>query len=257
MTIAPPITRFAGLPIRPVDVDDNVRLLAERDPAAPFAAYTTPNVEFVYLRRKHADMAQAMEDSFVCSNDSRILHRLGKLAGLELKFSPGSYVVRRLFEDGIVAPNDPVTVIGVTPEIVGVIRERFGLRNLHHHIPPMGFIHNEDAVRAAVDFVAANPSRFIFIAVGPPQSERFCRKLAQNGRVTGLGLCIGSSLLVLTGRGTSAPDFMEKTGLVWLYRLAMEPGRLWRRYLVNDLQGLAVCLADILAIRLKMRRTDA
>jgi exopolysaccharide biosynthesis WecB/TagA/CpsF family protein len=257
MTTAPPITRFAGLPIRPVTVDETLSLLAGRDMAAPFAAYITPNVEFVYLRRKNADMAAEMERAFLCSNDSRILHRLGSLAGLELKFSPGSYVVRRLFEDRVIQPDDPITIVGVTEVIVGDIRERFGLTNLHHHIPPMGFIHREDAVHAAVDFVAAHPARFVFVAMGPPQSERFCHRLTQDGRATGLGLCIGSSLLVLSGRGSPAPAFMEKNGLVWLYRLAMEPGRLWRRYLINDLQGLAVCLADILAIRLRMKHPHA
>jgi N-acetylglucosaminyldiphosphoundecaprenol N-acetyl-beta-D-mannosaminyltransferase len=46
---------------------------------------------------------------------------------------------------------------------------------------------------------------------------------------------------------------MEQRGLVWLYRLIREPRRLWRRYLVNDLVGLALCLADLVALRLRLR----
>jgi N-acetylglucosaminyldiphosphoundecaprenol N-acetyl-beta-D-mannosaminyltransferase len=47
---------------------------------------------------------------------------------------------------------------------------------------------------------------------------------------------------------------MEHSGLVWLYRLIKEPGRLWRRYLVRGLAGVALCVADIFAWRLGLRR---
>ena len=33
-----------------------------------------------------------------------------------------------------------------------------------------------------------------------------------------------------------APKWMQKIGLEWLWRLCMEPGRLWKRYLIDDMQ---------------------
>ena len=130
---------------------------------------------------------------------------------------------------------------------------QFGLTRVAHHNPPMGFIHDADAVRAAVDFVAAHPGRFVFVAMGPPQSEKFCQRIIDDGRATGLGLCIGSSITTLTGRTPSAPRWMEDRGLVWLYRLAREPGRLWRRYLVRGLYGLGLGLIDSVAFRLGLK----
>ena len=47
---------------------------------------------------------------------------------------------------------------------------------------------------------------------------------------------------------------MENAGLVWLYRLAREPRRLFRRYLINDIIGLGLGLMDVAAIRLGRRR---
>jgi UDP-N-acetyl-D-mannosaminuronic acid transferase (WecB/TagA/CpsF family) len=46
---------------------------------------------------------------------------------------------------------------------------------------------------------------------------------------------------------------MEKSALVWLYRLAREPKRLWRRYLVRGVFGLGYGLWDALRLRLGLK----
>ncbi len=245
--------RFAGLRIHPMSVEGAVQELAERPASAPFAAYLTPNVEFIYHHRHDPFMQAAFQDCFLSTNDSRILHRLGKLAGLELGFAPGSYVAPRLFAE-VIRPDDPLAVIGATAPVVEALRRIFGLTNIVQHIPPMGFIRDPQSVRAAVEFIAAHPSRFVFVAMGPPQSEALCHAVRVDGRATGLGLCVGSSLQVLTGAVQAAPTWMERSGLVWLHRLAREPGRLWRRYLVHDLYGLGVGLTEIVRYRLGLRR---
>ena len=251
--IAQQILRFAGLHIHPLGVDEAVQVLAERPAQAPFALYLTPNVEFIYHQRHDPLMQAAFQDCFLSTNDSRILHRLGKIAGVELGFAPGAYVTPRLFSE-VIGPDDPLTVIGATPQIVEALRRAFGLTHVVQHIPPMGFVGDPQSVRAAVDFIAAHPSRFVFVSMGPPQSEALCQAVRADGRATGIGLCVGSSLQVLTGAIQSAPAWMERSGLVWLHRLAREPGRLWRRYLVHDLYGFCVCLTEIARYRLGLSR---
>jgi exopolysaccharide biosynthesis WecB/TagA/CpsF family protein len=154
----------------------------------------------------------------------------------------------------VIRPDEPITIIGCQPRLVADLKAAFGLTKVAHHNPPMGFIFNDPAVRDAIDFVVAHPARFVFVAMGPPQSEKFCQRVIADGRSTGIGLCIGSSLAILTGQSKPAPEIMERAGLVWLHRLAKEPGRLWRRYLVRGLYGLGLGLADVFAIRLGLRR---
>ncbi len=244
-----PVFHFAGLRINPLTVDQTIAALTARDPAAPFATYTTPNIEHIYHRHRNAEFDQACESSFLSTNDSRILHRFGKLAGLEFQFAPGAYVVDRLFRQTI-RPDDALCVIGGDQDLMDRVRTQFGLKQLAHHVPPMGMIRNDDAVRAAIDFIVAHPGRYVFIAMGPPQSEQFCRRVIADGRATGIGLCIGSSFTVLTGQINPAPAWMEKSGMVWLYRLIKEPSRLWRRYLVRGVYGVGRCVGAALAVRL-------
>jgi N-acetylglucosaminyldiphosphoundecaprenol N-acetyl-beta-D-mannosaminyltransferase len=47
---------------------------------------------------------------------------------------------------------------------------------------------------------------------------------------------VGGSVDVLAGETRRAPDWMQRTGLEWAYRLGQEPRRLFRRYLVGNLQ---------------------
>lgn len=45
---------------------------------------------------------------------------------------------------------------------------------------------------------------------------------------------VGAAFDFHTGRVAQAPAWMQRSGLEWLFRLAQEPRRLWRRYLVDN-----------------------
>jgi exopolysaccharide biosynthesis WecB/TagA/CpsF family protein len=97
----------------------------------------------------------------------------------------------------------------------------------------MGLKQKPEAIVKAAAFAAAQPSRFTFICVGAPQQELIAYAIAQRGDAMGVGLCVGAALEFLSGQTQRAPVWMRKAGLEWLYRLASEPGRLWKRYLVT------------------------
>jgi N-acetylglucosaminyldiphosphoundecaprenol N-acetyl-beta-D-mannosaminyltransferase len=72
----------------------------------------------------------------------------------------------------------------------------------------------------------------IFVALGPPKQELWIdRAHGEVGPAVSLG--VGASFDFLVGKVQRAPRWMAKSGLEWLYRLAQEPRRLWRRYLVE------------------------
>lgn len=248
---------FAGLRFTPLTVQQTVDALAKRPADAAFTTFVTPNAEHAYLRRNDAVFRAASDACWISTNDSRVIGRTAWLAGLRLEFAPGAYVVRDLFEQ-VIGPDTALTVIGGTDDLIAKLRAKYSLTNLAHHNPPMGMIRNEAAVAAAIDFIVAHPAPFVFVAMGPPQSELLCHRIIQDGRATGVGLCIGSSLSVLTGDSDPAPDLLEHSGFVWLYRLAKEPRRLWRRYM-RGFYGLGLAIRDGLAIRLGLRpaRADA
>jgi N-acetylglucosaminyldiphosphoundecaprenol N-acetyl-beta-D-mannosaminyltransferase len=73
----------------------------------------------------------------------------------------------------------------------------------------------------------------VLVALGCPKQEIFMRQVASALRPAVL-LGVGASLDFWAGTAERAPAWMSRAGLEWLYRLAHEPRRLWRRYLVRD-----------------------
>lgn len=234
----PPMQRFGGVRFDSLDLDQALQRIAARPPTAPFDYVSTPNAEFIEWAHRRPDFMAVLDDAFITTNDSRVLARAARLRGKTLCFAPGSYIVRELFQRRLIQPDDSLTVLGGTPEMMDIIIARHGLTALRQHIPPMGFIDNPAAVAQAVAFVQQHPARFVFIAMGAPQSDLLAAKIKRAGGATGLGLNIGSSLGTLAGLNARTPDWMENSGLVWLYRLTKEPKRLARRYFGPALWGL-------------------
>jgi exopolysaccharide biosynthesis WecB/TagA/CpsF family protein len=166
--------------------------------------------------------------------DSRFAARLLRLTkGLRLPVCTGSDLTDALFRR-VIAPDDRVVLIGGTAEQAAQITALFGLRNIRHMNPPMGFIMKLEAVEECLTFIEqASPFRFCFLAVGSPQQEMLAALLRQRGIARGLALCIGGSINFLTGREQRAPRWVQRLALEWLYRLAQDPRRLGVRYLVR------------------------
>jgi UDP-N-acetyl-D-mannosaminuronic acid transferase (WecB/TagA/CpsF family) len=123
-------------------------------------------------------------------------------------------------------------LIGGSDEQARRISQIYGLRNLRHFNPPMGFIRDAPAVARCLEFIEAEtPFRFCFLAVGCPQQEMLAQQLKQRGVARGLALCIGASINFLTGAERRAPPWLQRLGMEWLYRLLQDPARLARRYL--------------------------
>src|SRR5438552_8979424 len=100
----------------------------------------------------------------------------------------------------------------------------------------MGLSSNPEALQSAAVFVAASDARFAFIAVGSPQQEMIAKEAREHPGASGIALCIGASLDFVVGRQKRAPRLLQALGLEWAHRLATNPRRLWRRYLVDGVR---------------------
>ncbi|GAA3559474.1 hypothetical protein GCM10022197_13620 [Microlunatus spumicola] len=82
-------------------------------------------------------------------------------------------------------------------------------------------------------WVADRRADVVVVSLGKPRQERWLR---DHGARTGgrLLLAVGSAPEYVAGTAYRAPDWARRHGLEWAVRLAREPRRLWRRYLLDD-----------------------
>ena len=77
----------------------------------------------------------------------------------------------------------------------------------------------------------------LFVAFGAPRQDRFIS--ANLGEIdAAIAMGVGGTFDILAGAIPRAPEWMQRMGLEWSWRLAQEPSRLWRRYLVEDVPFL-------------------
>jgi N-acetylglucosaminyldiphosphoundecaprenol N-acetyl-beta-D-mannosaminyltransferase len=95
-----------------------------------------------------------------------------------------------------------------------------------------GYFAEEDAAAVAAEVAAHRPD-IVFVAMPSPRKEYW---LSRYGRRLGAPFVmgVGGSIDVLAGEVRRAPVILQRLGLEWLFRLAQEPRRLFRRYLSTN-----------------------
>jgi exopolysaccharide biosynthesis WecB/TagA/CpsF family protein len=236
-------------------VDDcdlaDARAIAEAFGTQRYGYVVTVNVDHAIRYYYQPDFRVLYSAAAYVLLDSRFLvHVLRLLKRQILRACPGSDLTSTLFEHAI-RPHDVVLMVGGTAQQAQILRTRYGLKELRHVDPPMNLLEDSAAIEAClVDIEAAGPFRFCFIVLGSPLQEMIARKLQERGTARGLALCVGASINYLTGVERRAPQWMQRIGFEWLFRLLQQPRRLAHRYLIRGPRILWLAFR----IQLRLRR---
>lgn len=129
-----------------------------------------------------------------------------------------------------------IFLYGSTPQTIARLTARLGsafpdLRIAGAFSPPFRPLSadEDDAITRMIDDSGAS---VVFVGLGCPKQELWMA--AQRGRIMAVMLGVGAAFDFHAGTLKRAPLWMQRFGVEWLHRLASEPGRLWRRYLVSN-----------------------
>jgi N-acetylglucosaminyldiphosphoundecaprenol N-acetyl-beta-D-mannosaminyltransferase len=83
-------------------------------------------------------------------------------------------------------------------------------------------------------------AQIVWVGLGTPKQDWESAKLARN--IPAVFVAVGAAFDFVAGNVKQAPLWMQRHGFEWLYRLAVEPRRLWRRYVFGNARFLAAAL---------------
>jgi exopolysaccharide biosynthesis WecB/TagA/CpsF family protein len=146
----------------------------------------------------------------------------------------------------------PVYFYGNTQPVLDAL-----LRNLKDSFPALQIVgaraslfrraespHEQETI---ANEIRSSGAKIVFVSVGCPRQEVW---IFENRRLLAMPLvAVGAAFNFHAGMLARAPQLMQKWGLEWLFRLAIEPRRLWRRYLKLNPLYLAKIAAQRLGIR--------
>jgi N-acetylglucosaminyldiphosphoundecaprenol N-acetyl-beta-D-mannosaminyltransferase len=111
--------------------------------------------------------------------------------------------------------------------------------------PPFGFYKNAEQNIAIQKKIRESRADILFVGLGAPQQEQWMCDYAEGAGVA-FAIGVGVSFSFVGGLIPRAPVWMQRNGLEWLWRLAKEPRRLWKRYLLEDLPFFGMLLHAML-----------
>jgi N-acetylglucosaminyldiphosphoundecaprenol N-acetyl-beta-D-mannosaminyltransferase len=237
--------RFGPIRAHAVSMPEAVDLIARRAASGRGGFVLTPNLDTLAQARRHETVARAYDDVFLSLADGMPLVAAARLLRLPLRSKvSGSDLLEPLMErcaaDGL-----PVYFIGAAPETCEVAVER-----LHRDVPRLKLLgydssafdpeRDPEAARNAFGRARGLGARLVVVFL--PTMKTLMLHRFQSDYHPALGIGLGQSLAFYAGHVRRSPRWMSRLGLEWAYRLSQEPGRLWRRYLVEDPQALPVFL---------------
>jgi len=105
--------------------------------------------------------------------------------------------------------------------------------------PKMGFENDSNEIRRVIETVRVTSPDILVVALGAPKQEKFLYRNKKSLDVP-LSLLVGAALDFEAGNVKRAPAWMSRNGLEWFYRFCKEPGRMFRRYFIDDMKILGL-----------------
>ena len=103
-----------------------------------------------------------------------------------------------------------------------------------------------------LDVIRRSGADVVWVGLGVPKQERWIAEASPH--LDGMALVgIGAVFDWVAGNVAKAPEWMQRAGLEWLYRLIREPRRLWQRYIWNNPAFLVLLALQLGRTRLRRR----
>ena len=224
-----------GTRIASVTYDEAVSTILDRV-AQGHAYVCAANVHSVSMARRSAEFRNVLNSSLLTVPDGKPLiwaHRvLGGRRLTERVYGPT--LMLKLCE-AAAARGLPIYLYGgkegVVEHLATTLTARYpGLRVAGTYSPPFGDRAADDpALLRELDAINASGCKLVFVSLGAPKQELFMHRHAS--RLDAVQIGVGAAFDFHSGRVAQAPEWMQDSGLEWLFRFCAEPRRLWRRYL--------------------------
>ncbi len=200
----------------------------------------TPNVDHIMRLRQDRGFQEAYQTARFSVCDSKIVIFAAKFLGTPLKekisgsdLVPAFYTYHR--------HNDAIRIFllgaaeGVASRAQAEINQKVGREIIvGAYSPPFGFEKDDEERDRIVEMVDRSGATVLAVGVGAPKQEKWIAKHHHRFAQIKIFMGIGATIDFEAGYKPRSPKWMSELGIEWIHRLASEPKRLWKRYLIED-----------------------
>lgn len=247
------ITSILGIPIHKVsmpEVIDRIQEMIQEYKADGRARYVaTVNVDFLSNtwgwrpgQTRHPELLEILRQADLITADGMPLVWLSKLLGTPLPTRvTGADMVKQLAER--CARNEQSIFLFGAKEGLGEIAAELlleqypGLKiagTLSPYIEVQGrqLVDSDERDQHIIDVINQAKPDVLLIALGNPKQEQWFQRIQQQLKVP-VAIGVGGAFNFIAGSVKRAPRWVQEAGFEWLFRVAQEPRRLWKRYAIG------------------------
>jgi len=196
----------------------------------------TLNPDHLYWLQRNPDFAAAYRNATLISSDSKYVYwGLGFLGRAIKQKSSGSDIVPAYWRHHAANPAVSIFLLGAKPGIAEMARQRINRLAgreivVGAHGPSFDFVDDEQETTQAIEIINASGATCLIVGLGAPKQEIWINRHRSRMPLVKVYMGVGATIDYEAAAVRRAPGWMTRNGLEWVYRMATEPRRYWRRY---------------------------
>jgi N-acetylglucosaminyldiphosphoundecaprenol N-acetyl-beta-D-mannosaminyltransferase len=201
----------------------------------------TPNVDHLMKLQKDREFYRVYQNADYRVCDSQLIMYASRFLGkpIQQKVS-GSDLFPAFYQRYSQDENVKIFLLGGLAGVAAKASRRINAkvgRNMvvGTYSPPLGFESDPVECLKIIEIINHSGANVLAVGVGAPKQEKWIDQYRLSLTEIKTFFAIGATIDFEAGNLRRAPAWMSSAGLEWLYRLLSEPGRLWKRYLIEDL----------------------
>lgn len=245
------VTDLFGLHFNSVDSSGAVDLVVSAAAGMTGKIVITPNVDHIVMIRRDAHLRMIWQSSDFLFADGMPIVWVSRVArGRSLPARVTGSDLMPLVSHAASLVGLSVAIVGGMPGVAEQAKAKLefsnpGLKVVAAICPEYGFEKCNVQTSAIISEINSVRPNILFFCTGSPKTEKWLYD--NRGRLDfGVALSVGAAVDYVAGTVRRAPGFIRSAGLEWLWRLLQEPGRLWRRYLVQDMAFIPMAVSEVI-----------
>lgn len=194
------------------------------------------NVHMIMESYKDAEFNKVVNGANLATPDGApIRYAMKFLYGVDQDRVAGPDLMVHLMQEAEIRSKS-IFLYGGTDQVLEKLKVKIGsefprLKIAGAYSPPFRTL-TEQEDEEVIEMINGSKADLVFVALGCPKQEKWMSEHLD--KVNGCMLGLGGAFPMYVGETPRAPKWMQDYALEWLHRLALEPRRLWKRYLVTN-----------------------
>ena len=231
--------KIAGIKIDNVTMEESIRFIDQCIRKKSSVHIVTPNVDHIVRLQRDKEFQEIYKKADLVLADGMPLLWAAKFLGMPFKEKiSGSDLFPKLCQNAADQGHRLFLLggrSGAVEKCSEILKENYP--NIHIsgvYSPAFGFENDECENEKIIKLIKKSNPDILCVGLGSPKQEKWIYRHRNDLNVP-VAIGIGITFEYTAGIVKRAPTWMQQNGLEWLWRLLMEPSRLWKRYLVDDL----------------------